>query len=362
MQNRLDHIPVSDKLNNTVNRSLEMINKKYRKSRIKKLIVGFSATAAVFTAAIIFCISNPVLAASIPFVGRIFTDVEKDITFAGDYSSKAKQLISEASTTSQPSNLVYRVNDNGLTITASEVYCDGFSIYLALNVNSEKSLGKMCSFYTSSYGEANSQFFYTEGTYQIGNHDKEIQLINNHIEGKQTSDTSFKGIMKLDLKNLSVKEEPFNLKLKLKGLGADTEDSMKSNDISISGLMTNGTWAFTIPITVDTLNVKTYNINNKNDEGYGINNIAVTPYQIIIDTFAPQKEFGVAIFDQNGDRIEFENGVNNKILYYAVKGERLKKLYIYIGTNAIDTLKETNQQQMEAKAIYKTEVDLSSSK
>ncbi len=80
---------------------------------------------------------NPVLAAKIPLIGKIFEKVEDDVTYSGDYTDKGTVLTNEdyAGNLDTPD---YSISDQGITLTASEVYCDGYSIFLTVNIESEE--------------------------------------------------------------------------------------------------------------------------------------------------------------------------------------------------------------------------------
>lgn len=397
MTNNFKKIPISDRLDDKVNESLKIIDHQAIKNNIRKVFLGCSVTAAVFAGTFILASTNPVLAKKIPVLGRIFSNVEKDITFSGNYSEEAEVL---TNTNSDTENLSYSVKDNGVTITASEVYCDGYSVYLTLNVDSKKPLGEISSYFTSSNGDTTSQFLYTEGTFRIGESGTEIKMLNNHIQGKQISQNSFAGMIKLDLKNLSDPKNFVNLHLNINKIGADTRESMMNQTVtSIQPVMTEGLWEFKIPVSINKKNVKNYQIADRNEKGYGIHEVVVTPYQILVETIAPvvfpyadltekefnelygeknkqliedgkepvkyqdivsrqtQEEYGVAVFDQNGDKIEFQQQ-DGTINTFSIKGRDIQKVYIYIGTDFIGTVKETNQQKMIENVVYKTELDL----
>ena len=79
---------------------------------------------------------NPVLAAKIPLIGKIFEKVEDNAIYSGDYTDKKTVLTNE----DHAGNLDtsdYTVSDQGITLTASEAYCDGYSIFLTVNIASE---------------------------------------------------------------------------------------------------------------------------------------------------------------------------------------------------------------------------------
>ena len=79
---------------------------------------------------------HPVLAAKIPLIGKIFEKVEDRITYSGDYTDKETVLTKENSAGNLDSQN-YSASDSGIKLTASEVYCDGYSIFLTVNIEAE---------------------------------------------------------------------------------------------------------------------------------------------------------------------------------------------------------------------------------
>lgn len=67
--------------------------RKERKKDIKKtklpLAVKCSTAAAILLLAMGYCVKNPALAAQLPFIGDIFSQLEKQVPYPGDYSSNA---------------------------------------------------------------------------------------------------------------------------------------------------------------------------------------------------------------------------------------------------------------------------------
>ncbi len=103
-----------------------------RKGKMRKFGKMGKAVAAAAAAAVIgvggLGYFDPVLAAKIPVIGKIFEKVEDDVTYSGDYTDKGTVLTNE----DYEGNLDtadYSVSDKGITLTASEVYCDGYSKY-----------------------------------------------------------------------------------------------------------------------------------------------------------------------------------------------------------------------------------------
>ena len=67
-----------------------------------------------------------------------FTEVQQIVTFSGTFDDKAEVLNTEGSSEVEIQNPMYIAESDGITITASEVYCDGLSIFLTAEVNMEQ--------------------------------------------------------------------------------------------------------------------------------------------------------------------------------------------------------------------------------
>ena len=149
-----DKIKVSDKLDQTVQDALSQVKQEARRARRKKLFITCGSMAAAFAAAAVFCVTNPSLAAKLPFIGSLFSDLEDNFTYPGDYSGHASVLtpttdaVPETAAESQtsadseaPAENPYSVSDHGVTLTASEIYSDGLSVFLTMEVHIEEAMG-----------------------------------------------------------------------------------------------------------------------------------------------------------------------------------------------------------------------------
>ena len=73
---------------------------------------------------------NPSLAAKLPLIGSIFQQVEKEAVYSGEYKNSEQIKPEETSCLS--------AENQGIKLTASEVYCDGFSVYVTMQMQSEQ--------------------------------------------------------------------------------------------------------------------------------------------------------------------------------------------------------------------------------
>ena len=104
-----------------------------RFDRIKKGVAAAAAVAVVFVGIVGIGYFNPVLAAKIPLIGRIFERIEEKVVYSGDYTEKSSVLTKE-DVTGNLDTFEYSVSDKGVTLTASEVYCDGYSVFAAVKI------------------------------------------------------------------------------------------------------------------------------------------------------------------------------------------------------------------------------------
>lgn len=238
-----------------------------------------AAAAAVITAGTALCCSNPALAAKIPFIGKIFEEVEHSIPFSGDYSERAGILAEvtgedNAGTPLADPGIVK--SDGGVTVTASEVYCDGLSVFLTAQVDVEQGgLTNLPEHYINDQG-GTAAMMYLCGEWNLADSDPQ-SLLNDNLEGKVVDDHTFVGMLKLDLADY--KSLDGELSLRLSSIGWDDITMLDAEDISESHRI-DGQWNFDIPFTTDTESAKEYTI-NKEGNGYTLEKIFVSPYQVV---------------------------------------------------------------------------------
>lgn len=324
-------------------------------------IIGFSA----------FCINNPVIAAKIPIIGNIFKQIEKDVPFSGNYTDADKvQDTDSAKTTAVSEKGIAVAESNGIKITASEVYNDGYSIYLTMKVDMKNGQFTHVSSYASDrFGETYIQGLYTEGEWKTSDMDKTEMLVDNKIEGKADGDDTFIGMIKLDRESYSIKDG--KLIINFTQIGYD-DDRAETDDIGIYKKI-KGEWNLEIPYTVDTVKSKIVDVNKKNKDGFGVKKVFVSPYQIIVFKDGPEpkneEEDGyvyayseVAVYNDKGQYMQWEkeDGDDNSKEIFAVKGKDVSKLHIYMTTDEdhmFEAIKSTKKEEAAKIADFDVEVD-----
>ncbi len=272
-----------------INDSEIQVHKK-RKGKMRKVgkIGKVVAAAAVVTILGIGGLGyfNPVVAAKIPLIGKIFEQVEEEVVYFGDYTDKKTILTNEnPAGTLDTSN--YSASDKGITLTASEIYCDGYSIFLTVNIEAEEAdFTHIPEHYTGMYITENrtAAGFYIGGTWSVDGTSPEY--LKNTFDGKVIDNHTFVGMLKMDFAQKALGKG--ELKLNISGLGYDDDRMLDSEDISASH-WTEGNWNLVLPFETNENDVKTIEVDEKKGN-ITLDNIVISPYQVIVHTTTPGEQ------------------------------------------------------------------------
>lgn len=339
-----------------------------RKGVMKELGKIGKAVAAVVVVAVIGigglgCL-NPVLAAKIPLIGKIFEKVEDDVIYSGDYTEKGTVLTNE----DQAGNLDtsdYSVSDNGITLTASEIYCDGYSIFLTVNIEAEDADFTHIPEHYTGMNVADGRTaagFYIGGTWSVDGNSPE--RLENTFDGKVIDSHTFAGMLKVNLAEKISGSGEFSLNVD--GLGYDDDRILDSEEISASH-WTDGSWHIVLPFEVNGMDVKTIEVGEEKDS-ITLEDVVISPYQVIVHTTTPGKQRELTddrrekllskdpdmtdaemfeilgwsyepcqtiCFDQDGEMLYADMEMAGRA-GFAVQGKEIKTLHIFIFDNLDD--------------------------
>ncbi len=352
-----------------------------RKGKMKKIVkIGKCAAAVVAAAVIGICglgYFNPVLAAKIPLIGKIFEKVEDDATYSGDYSDKKTVLTTEDSVGNLDTS-DYTVSDKGITLTASETYSDGYSIFLTVNIESEDAdFTHIPEHYTGRNVADNrtAAGFYIGGTWSVDGSSPE--WLENTFDGEVIDSHTFAGMMKINLEEKYTGSGELNLNIS--GLGYDDDRMLDGEEISASH-WTDGIWNIAIPFEVNATDVKTIEVGEKKGN-ITLEDVVVSPYQVIVHATTPgeQRELTddrkekllskdpdltdeemyallgwsyepcyTICFNQDGEMLYADMEMAGRA-GFAVQGKEIKTLYIFIFDN-LDDWSLTEQEGMNSSA------------
>ena len=336
--------------------------------------IGKAAAAAVAVAVIgigVLGYVNPALAAKIPVIGKIFEKVEDDITYSGDYANKETVLTNE----DHAGNLDtsdYSVSDKGITLTASEIYCDGYSIFFTVNIEAkEADFTHIPEHYTgmSAADNRTAAGFYIGGTWSVDG-DTPNQLANT-FEGEVIDSHTFAGMLKVNFAEKLSGNGTF--RLNVNGLGYDDNRMTDREEISASH-WTDGSWNIVIPFEVNATDVKTIKLDEKKGD-ITLDNVVISPYQVIVHTATPGKQRELTadrrekllskdpdmtdaqmyeilgwsyepcyttVFNQDGEMLYPDAEIAGQARF-AVQGKEINTLYIYIFNHPDDQIQMETQ-------------------
>ncbi len=356
---------------------------KRRKDRVMdfgKVGKGIAAAAA----AVIIGIGgtgyfNPAFAAKLPLIGKIFEEVEDNVIYSGDYADKDLVLTNEDSA-GNLDTMEYSVSDKGITLTASEVYCDGYSIFLTVNIKAKDAeFTHIPKHHTNMYDTGRTASgFYISGNWSIDGNT--LGQLENTFEGEVIDDCTFVGMLKVNL------AEKFDgrgeMSLEVSGLGYDDERMSESEEITASH-WTDGEWNIVFPFEANKTDVKIIEV-GETKGNITLNNIVVSPYQVIVHATTPGEQRELTddrrekLLSKNPDLTEEEMlemlgwsyepcqtivfNQDGEMLYsdmetagragFAVQGKEIKTLHIFIFDN-LDDWAQMENEGMNSSAANK---------
>ena len=274
---------------------------------------------------------NPALASKIPLIGKIFEKVEDDITYSGDYTEKKTILTNEDSSGNLDTSN-YIVSDKGFTLTASEVYCDGYSVFLTVNIESEDAdFTHIPRHYTGMNAADNrtAAGFYIDGTWSVNGTSPE--WIENTFDGEVIDSHTFAGMLKINLAEKYTGSGELNLNVD--GLGYDDDRMLDGEEISASH-WTDGSWNIVIPFEINAADVKTIEVGDKKGN-ITLEDVVVSPYQVIVHAGWSYEPCSTICFNQDGELLYADMEMAGRAVF-AVQGKEIKTLYVYIFDNLDD--------------------------
>lgn len=320
-----------------------------KKKRSRVVLKVASVAAAFVLVSTLTLISNPAFASKIPFIGSIFGQIENDVTYAGDYSNR--QVLTK------DSDSKLTAKDKDVTITASEVYSDGFSVYVTLKLQKENY--DFNKYYTKAKTDATGVAMVT--SYGI---DCDADLLFDYdilFEGKNEGKNSFIGMVKFDKPDYSLKDGFVSIKIK----SIDLENNPDN--------MLEGNWDLKIPYQTSQEDCKEISVDKRAKNGFTIKKVFVSPYQLVVFSDIPHsalktKEYGFyeyAVFTQDGKPLTWERadrpeGEMSRAIF-ALQGKDVSRIHIYLTQrqeNLFKLMEADTEQEAKERSEFDLEVDI----
>lgn len=368
--------------------------KKKKDRSIKKVLAGISVMAASFALMLVFCAANPAMAAKLPLMGSFFKEVEEKVSYKGDYSNRSEKLIpeeTEGAVESTEADSPYVQTDNGVTVSLGEIYCNDMALYIGIQIQTEEPLPK--AFIEESMGQWDYSTISIHSTAKADMAESgglffsdSLGLLSPYfIEGSFEDDRTFTGIIRVDVSEFvedltpdydgEITEENWDEHFRRIGMPDKFQYELNIDKIFDSYTWTGdydhpgehiqipecieGNWDFTLDIKKDTSGCMVKEINERDENGFGISKISKTPYEIQAEVILPEGEsiadYFVAIRDAEGKPLESQ-GSNAEI--YSIYNRDVSKVTVYICdyVTYMDECKAENWQNLPKKAVYAKEI------
>lgn len=255
----------------------------YDRSKQRKISrrLSVSIVASIVLALLMLNIVNPVYARELPILGGIFAYIQDRLDFPGAYSNYADDV-------------GIRVEDHGVSITVSEVYCDGTNLFVSYKIESEK---KFESYTEKAYSKNQIELSLAECIETSKGRENLDSFGVAGLEGEFTDPYTFIGAETYSRKGEKF-PEAFKLRLDINVVQFVVKDMQNTDAI-------RGVWKFDIPVSVNSDDITTLDV-NVTEESHSIDKVVVSPVMLTIYTSYPDiydktVNYGVAVY---GDKTE----------------------------------------------------------
>jgi hypothetical protein len=282
-----NNIPIPSDLDNLIESSVTKAQK--HKGRVR-----FKASMTIISSAIILVVTlgvfNPALAAKLPIVKNVFKAIEKNVFNSGNYSKYATEVKKTAS-------------DKDISVTLSEVLCDGETLYVTYSINSKTPFKNIKAYYkpdidlSKEFPVDTSRMLVGHSDYSLNFTKKKPDIGSEEMEGYFVDDYNFVGMKKYDLTLLDEKiPDEFNFYVELNCIA----DGLEGKPITINGVERStlkffeGNWKFNVPVKVNRALTRTIQVKDVEYNGIKVESIVITPFETKIKTTHPEgTQYGI---------------------------------------------------------------------
>lgn len=326
----------------------EVKRMKNKKMKAWKIAAGAAAACAVTVGTV--SLANPV------FANEIFSSVfgslvenargskyEKEDTDLYTKIGKNAEAVQEKTGKDEEDNYVTTMENNGVTISVSDVYCDGYVLYFTTTLKTEdEGLNKadgILARIMDDGNKGNGPAISIDGTQLAGYSERPFE---------KTKDGSFVAMNQIDLMS------PADSCEKEIDLGLDEKGTLVVNwDLSeFSGYLwdqwddsgeymktgeTKGQWNLRFPVTIDRSHNQTYAV-NKEDNGVQVKNAVKTKAGLVLEVELPDftkapyndpyNDPDLAVKDSSGKCLQW---INQKTMQHDAGTATMQIMVLYDG-------------------------------
>ncbi len=382
--NRFDAIIIPKELDNAVRLGIEAGIRRQKKQLKTKRAIRYTALAATAMLAVclsILFISNPSLAAKLPIIGRIFSQVQDKVSYKGEFDSDKDTVVAIPAAEEMTSSVnamtenPYTQTSNGLTVTVSEINCSAQALYLALCIENEEDfptdfIKTKQKDYVPDYDILS---LVSIDYYDIAGMEKSKRGPENgvcspyYIEGEFVDARTFAGIIRVPLDDAAYPEQ-FTYYLEISDIYGELftyeEETLTDPDGNVVTLKNpqtkhyTGTWNFALNITRTEDGQQTVTVNQTNADGLGIASVKKTSFEITAQPLFPEganeADYATVICDADGQILDTQ-GDNAEV--FSTYGRNTDTVQVYL----CDYLQYMNElkgspEKIAKGALFHTEI------
>lgn len=354
MGRQLDRIPVPEKLDEVIGESLRQLRREKRKKRM--------TAAAGLAAAVSVCMAGYVLGRNAVQYGE-----EEQQTAAGNIEARTDEPeylfargAEEDEIPAEHTDSVYLQESEGITLTVSNVYHNGYTMYMTVLMRSEEPFSDSLSRYRAGQG-------YTAELESRG--ESGLEGENSGIPdpdimtGRFIDDRTFAGTVCTALPDQENGEIPdqFAYEWNISSISMEEDDGSK--------VTCRGDWNFQVEVEKNTGRTEVTDINGTNRNGEGIGRVVKTADDIYAEILIPEEarreDYTVAVCDASGALM------NEAGEYYRTENRDISTVYIFLcdreeyeklksgyrsGENAAGSGSRIFAEILKEHALYSTEL------
>lgn len=352
-------IEMPAKLNDVLSDSfleVEKIEKKKKFRRNSFLTMFCGCAVAIFFA---YGFTNPVQASKIPLIGGIFAQLKDNGDIVENFDQKAVTV----GANSQEEGNSLSAESSGVTIQPSQIYSDGYSVYVTAKFVFDNPIGEVQDYYRAD-GTGNTSQSMNILKANITVDGKEIPFDENIvIVGVQKSDTEFDGMFSIKVANTNGEpmKNAFQLKLQILNIAADIKGAEVDQDSILPSLNVSGDWDINLNVPVNVGEGKTFAINNHDSvSGFGINTIVKTDEKIVLNCYADgynsdgsitEQKFH-ELFDEQNSLVGKNDKFKESVTYDDIKYKIPADISIFAVDNSGNIYSPFEIEELRGSSLY----------
>lgn len=362
MQIDLNDIKIpTEKLDAVVSESMDTIRISHKRKQFHRIAGRCVAALACVVILSVVLISNPALAAKLPLIGNIFSRVQDEQIYSGDYAS-----IADVPDETQS------FESNGITVTLSEISCTDMALNATVIIESEEPFSEEFQKNAQGFnenGDANRLTMEFEQTMDFAGIKDET---SDHITGHMEDDHTFIGAFRIDFSLYPYGEleipDSFTWDLKIHSIRC-------LDETGVVFLAEGDNWEFSNVVKKKEIDVRTVEVNQAAPNGVVITDIVISPYEAVINEdynealiqpgYEEYDSLQSVMLDGSGKEITDKAGMfstqdydlSKITVYYMSAPTQEAWMEIQDRVNLGDT-EETLREYLEGIAVYKIEIPL----